>query len=222
MYIIVIGGGRLGYSLTKALLSEGHETLLIEKNAGVCEKVNKELGSICLRGDACETAIQAEAGTGRADLVISTTGEDETNLVACQVAKYRFNVPRTIARVREPRNEQIFKQLGVDVTVNSTNIIMERIEHEVPSHPLTHLFCLTGDNRDMEILEIRAGAGAPALGKPLNDTSLPAKALLGLVIRNGEKPFVPRGDTVFKAGDQIIAVAPSDAEPELRRLFAGK
>jgi trk system potassium uptake protein len=222
MYIIVVGGGRLGYSLTKALLNEGHEILLIEKNADVCEKINKELGSICLRGDACETAIQAEAGTGRADLLIATTGEDEDNLVACQVAKYRFNVPRTIARVRVPRNEQIFKQLGVDVTVNSTNIILERIEHEVPSHPLTHLFCLTGDSREMEILEIRVVDGASAAGKSLNDITLPEKAVLGLVIRNGEKPIVPRGDSVFKTGDQIIAVAPLDAEPELRRLFSGK
>src|SRR4030042_1889342 len=101
MYIIVVGGGRLGYSLTKALLSEGHEVLVIDKNAVVCDKINKELGSICLRGDACETAVQAEAGTGRADMLISVTGEDEDNLVACQIAKYRFNVPRTIARVRE-------------------------------------------------------------------------------------------------------------------------
>jgi trk system potassium uptake protein len=222
MYIIIVGGGRLGYSLTKALLAEGHEILLIEKNAEVCDKVNKELGSICLRGDACETAIQAEAGTGRADLLIATTGEDEDNLVACQVAKYRFNVPRTIARVRVPRNEQIFKQLGVDVTVNSTNIILERIEHEVPSHPLTHLFCLSGDNRDMQIIEIRAAAGSVASGKPLNEISVPTKAVLGLVIRNGEKPFVPRGDTVFKPGDQIIAVAPPDVEEDLRKLFSGK
>ena len=212
----------MGYSLTKALLNEGHETLIIDKNTAVCEKINKELGSICIRGDACETAIQVEAGTGRADLLIAVTGEDEDNLVACQVAKYRFNVPRTIARVREPRNEQIFKQLGVDVTVNSTNIILERIEHEVPSHPLTHLFCITGEHRDLEILEIRAGVGAPAVGKPLNDTRLPDKAVLGLVIRSNEKPFVPRGDTVFQPGDQIIAVAPTDAEEELRRLFSGR
>jgi len=222
MYIIIVGGGRLGYSLTKALLNEGHELLLIEKNADVCDKINKELGSICLRGDACETAIQAEAGTGRADLLIATTGEDEDNLVACQVAKYRFNVPRTIARVRVPRNEQIFKQLGVDVTVNSTNIILERIEHEVPSHPLTHLFCLTGDNREMEILEIRATAGSAAVNKTLNEIVLPNKVVLGLVIRNGEKPFVPRGDTVFKSGDQIIAVAPTNVEEELHTLFSGK
>ncbi|KTB47740.1 K+ transport system, NAD-binding component [Dehalogenimonas alkenigignens] len=222
MYIIVAGGGRLGYSLTKALLNEGHELLLIEKNASVCDKINKELGSLCLRGDACETAIQTEAGTGRADMFIAVTGEDEDNLVACQVAKYRFNVPRTVARVRDPKNEDVFKKLGVDVTVNSTNIILERIEHEVPSHPMTHLFCISGDNRDFELLELRAAAGAAGLGRPMNELDLPAKAVLGLVIRGGGKPFVPRGDTVFMPGDQIIAVAPPETEADLRQLFAGR
>ena len=220
MYIIIVGGGRLGYSLTKALLGEGHEILLIERDAVVCDIINKELGGICLRGDACETAIQAEAGTGRADMLIAVTGGDEDNLVACQVAKYRFNVPRTIARVRDPRNESIFKKLGVDVTVNSTNIILERIEHEVPSHPLTHLFCISSDQMDLDILEIRAGAGE-AVGKTLNDINLPDKVVLGLIIRSGEKPFVPRGDTVFQVGDQIIAVAPADAEADLSVLFDG-
>ena len=220
MYIIIVGGGRLGYSLTKALLGEGHEILVIERSAAVCDEINKELGSICLRGDACETAIQAQAGTGRADMLIAVTGGDEDNLVACQVAKYRFNVPRTVARVRDPRNEAIFKKLGVDVTVNSTNIILERIEHEVPSHPLTHLFCITGDQRELEILEIRAGNGQ-AVGKTLNDIDLPDKAVLSLLIRPDEKPFVPRGDTVFQKGDQIIAVAPTEVEDTLRQLFAG-
>ncbi|ADJ26790.1 TrkA-N domain protein [Dehalogenimonas lykanthroporepellens BL-DC-9] len=220
MYIIIVGGGRLGYSLTKALLGEGHEILVIERNAVVCDEINKELGSICLRGDACETAIQAQAGTGRADMLIAVTGGDEDNLVACQVGKYRFNVPRTIARVRDPRNEVIFKKLGVDVTVNSTNIILEHIEHEVPSHPLTHLFCITGDQRELEILEIRADSGE-AVGKTLNDIELPDKAVLSLVIRPDEKPFVPRGDTTFRKGDQIIAVAPAEVEDTLRQLLAG-
>ncbi|MEN8613929.1 TrkA family potassium uptake protein [Dehalogenimonas sp. THU2] len=220
MYIIIVGGGRLGYSLTKALLAEGHETLLIERNFEVCEKINKELGNICLRGDACETGIQAEAGTGRADMLIAVTGDDEDNLVASQVAKYRFNVPRTIARVRDPRNESIFKKLGVDVTVNSTNIILERIEHEVPSHPLTHLFCITGDQRDLEIMEVRARSGV-AVGKSLNEINLPDKVVLGLVIRDGGKPFVPRGDTVFQSGDHIIAVAPAAVGEDLRLLFNG-
>lgn len=222
MYIIIVGGGKVGYYLAKQLVGDGHEVLVIEKDAAKCQQITDELGDIALRGDGCEGVTLEAAGTGRADLFIAVTGEDEDNLVACQVAKYRFNVPRTIARVREPRNEQIFKQLGIDVTVNSTNIILERIEHEVPSHPLTHLFCITGEHRDLEILEIRAGVGAPAVGKPLNDTRLPDKAVLGLVIRSNEKPFVPRGDTVFQPGDQIIAVAPTDAEEELRRLFSGR
>ncbi len=98
MYIIVIGGGRVGYYLTKALLEEGHEVLTIEKNATYCEVINEELGSVCLRGDGCETATLTEVGTGRADMFIAVTGDDEDNLVACQVAKHKFNVPRTIAR----------------------------------------------------------------------------------------------------------------------------
>lgn len=220
MYIIIVGGGRLGYSLTKALLGEGHEILVIERDAAVCDSINRELGSICLRGDSCETATQATAGTGRADMMIAVTGGDEDNLVACQVAKYRFNVPRTVARVRDPRNEAIFKKLGVDVTVNSTNIILERIEHEVPSHPLTHLFCITGGQRDLEILEIRADAGV-AVGKTMNDIELPDKVVLSLVIHPNEKPFIPRGDTVFQKGDQIIAVAPASAEESLRSMFSG-
>ena len=102
MYIIVVGVGRLGYHLTKALLEEGHEILGIEKNAAICETVTDELGSICLRGDGCEAATLNEAGTGRADMLIAITGDDEDNLDACQVAKHKFNVPFTIARIRNP------------------------------------------------------------------------------------------------------------------------
>ena len=111
MYIIIIGGGRLGYYLTKALLDEGHEVLIIEKDAAVCETIVAEMGSICIRGDGCEVSTLIEVGTGRADMFIAVTGDDEDNLVACQVAKHRFNVARTIARVRNPKNDIIFKKL---------------------------------------------------------------------------------------------------------------
>ena len=110
--MIVIGGGRVGYYLTKALLDEGHEVLLVEKNANICDIINDEMGSICFRGDGCEAATLGEIGTGRADMFIAVTGDDEDNLVACQVAKHKFNVPRTIARIRNPKNEIIFKKLG--------------------------------------------------------------------------------------------------------------
>ena len=121
MYIIVVGGGRVGYYLTKALLEEGHEVLLVEKDAAICESITDELGSVACHGDGCEAATLAEVGTDRSDMLIAVTGDDEDNLVACQVGKHRFNVPRTIARIGNPQNSILFKKLGVDVTVSGTN-----------------------------------------------------------------------------------------------------
>src|SRR4030042_708847 len=136
MYIIVVGGGRVGYYLLKALLNEGHEVLLLEKDARIGRNIGEELGSVCYRGDGCEAATLAEVGTSRADMLVAVTGDDEDNLVACQVAKHKYHVPRTIARIRNPKNEALFKKLGIDVTVSTTNIILEVIEREVPTHTL--------------------------------------------------------------------------------------
>ena len=152
MYIIVIGGGKVGYHLAKALLTEGHEVLLIEKDRDRIDYICSELGSICLHGDGCEAAIQAEAGTSRADMLISVTGDDEDNLVACQVAKHKFKVPRTIARSNNPKNDTLFHMLGIDVTVSSTNVIMEHIQQEVPTHILTRLLKIQDK---LELVEYR-------------------------------------------------------------------
>ncbi len=153
MYIIVVGGGKVGYHLAKALLAEGHEVLVIERDRSRIDYICSELGSICLLGDGCEAAIQAEAGTARADMLIAVTGDDEDNLVACQVAKHKFKVPRTIARSSNPKNETLFGMLGIDVTVSSTNVIMENIQQEVPTHILTHL--LSFRDKGTEIVEIK-------------------------------------------------------------------
>ncbi len=219
MYIIVVGGGRVGYYLTKALLAEGHEMLIVEKDTAICEAINDELGSVCFRGDGCEVATLTEVGTDRADMLIAVTGDDEDNLVACQVAKHKFKVPRTIARVRNPQNEILFQKLGIDVTVSTTNIILERITGEVPTHPLTHL--LTIRDSGLEIVEIRIPPDSATIGKMVRELSLPAESLLSLVIRKGSKPFVPAADTVIQAGDQIIAVTPPEAEEALRIALRG-
>jgi len=219
MYIIVVGGGRLGYYLVKALLAEGDEVLLIEKDAAICERVNKELGSVCLHGDGCETITLSEAGTSRADMLITVTGDDEDNLVSCQVAKYKFNVPRTIARVRNPSNERLFKMLGVDVTVNTTNIILEHIAREVPSHPVTRLMSLQG--KELEIVELRIPPGAPAVGRALKDIELPPRAAISLIIRPDQKPLVPRGDIVIEADDRVLVVTPGESEAALRAALTG-
>lgn len=218
MYIIVIGAGRVGYYLTRALLEEGHEVLLVEEDATICEAINDELGSVCVHGDGCEVAVLAEAGTTRADMLVAVTGDDEDNLVACQLAKHKFNVPRTISRVRNPRNEVLFKKLGVDCTVSSTNVILEHIQEEVPTHPLIHLLTIS---KAIEIVDIRISSDSPAVGKLVKELSLPPGSILSLIIRDEAKPFVPLLDTIIRPGDQIIAVTAPDSEEALRAALRG-
>ena len=219
MYIIIVGGGEVGYHLAKALLDEGHEVLVLEKSVEATEFICNQLGSVCTRGDGCEVATLAEGGTGRADMLIAVTGDDEDNLVACQVAKHKFNVPRTIARIKNPKNEAIFKKLGIDVTVSSTNVILEHIEEEVPTHPLTHL--MTIRDRGLEIVQVKVPADSPTAGRQVKELSVPKGSTLALLIRNQSKPRVPRADTVLKAGDQIIAVTPPESEEALRMALRG-
>ncbi len=219
MYIIVIGGGRVGYYLVKALLNEGHEVIVVEKNATICETINEELGSVCIRGDGCEATVLTEVGTDRADMLIAVTGDDEDNLVACQVAKHMFNVPRTIARIRNPRNEILFKKLGVDVTVSGTNVILEHIEEEVPTHPLTHLLAI--EDRGIEIVEVKIPPDSSTVGKSVRQLSLPKGSKLALVIRKEGKNRVPTLKTVLQAEDRVIALTTPESEEALRAALRG-
>ena len=219
MYIIVIGGGQVGYFLAKALLDEEHEVLVIEKDPLRTEFIINELGSVCIRGDGCEAATLADVGTERAEMFIAVTAHDEDNMVACQVAKHKFNVPRTIARLSNPNNEAIFKKLGVDVTVSSTNIILEYIEQQVPTHPLIHL--LTIEDRGTEIVEVRIPPDSPIVGKPVKELSLPPETVLTLIISRERKPRVPTASTVIRAEDQIIALTPAESENALRTALRG-
>ena len=219
MYIVVIGGGRLGYHLTKALLNEGHEVVIVEQNATFCNIINDELGGVCILGDGCETATLAELGAGRADMLIAVTGDDEDNLVACQVAKHKFKVPRTIARIRNPQNEILFKKLGIDVTVSSTNVILEHIQEEVPTHSLIHLLSIR--DQGLEVVEIKIPANSTAVGKRLKELSLPKETRLALVIHQAQKPKVPTADTVIRAEDRVIAITSPELEEELRTILRG-
>ena len=220
MYIIVVGGGQVGYYLAKALLDEGHEMLVLEKDAARTDFICNELGSVCVRGDGCEVTTLAEAGTGRADMFIAVTGEDEDNLVACQVAKHKFNVPRTVARINNPKNEAIFKKLGIDVTVSSTNIILESIEEEVPTHPLTHLLDI--QEKGLEIVEVKIPPHSPTIGKTVKELPLPAGNTLFADYSQAEKPLVPPPKTPsFEAEDQIIAITTPESEEALRTALRG-
>jgi trk system potassium uptake protein TrkA len=219
MYIIVVGGGRLGYYLLKGLLNEGHEVLLLEKDARICRNIVEEMGSVCYRGDGCEAATLAEVGTGRADMLVAVTGDDEDNLVACQVAKHMHNVPRTIARIRNPQNEELFKKLGVDVTVSATTIILEALEREVPTHPLTHL--LTIEEKGLVIVDVKISPESTTVGKTVKELSLPKESKLALIIPSQGGARAPAANTVLRAGDQIIAVTPPESEEALRTALRG-
>jgi len=219
VYIIIVGGGTVGYYLCKALLTEGYEVLVLDKNAAKCERFGDAMGSVCIRGDGCETATLSEAGASRADLLIATTSEDEDNLVACQVAKHKFGVSRTIAWINNPRNEKIFKKLGIDRTISVTNLILGHIEEEIPTHPLVHLLTMTEEGT--EIVEVRIREASTAVGKSIGELSLPHDSVLALLIRNGQKPCVPGVDTIIQINDRIIALTSTDTEEALRRELTG-
>lgn len=219
MYIIIVGGGKVGYYLAKELVDQGHELLVIERDRRTAERVADELGSVVLTGDGCEAATLDEAGTARADALIAVTGDDEDNLVACQVAKLRFRVPRTIARINNPKNEAIFKTLGIDITISATQVIMEHIQQEFPDHPPIHLMTLR--NRGLEVVEVRIPANARIVGHKIKDIPLPPESVLSLVISDRRGPIVPNGDTVIEAEDEVVAVTRVDQEQNLRRTLTG-
>jgi trk system potassium uptake protein len=219
MYIIVVGGGKVGYHLARTLMGEGHEVLVVEKDRSRIEFITGELGSICLHGDGCEASILADAGTSRADMLIAVTGDDEDNLVACQVAKHRFKVPRTIARMSNPKNETLFRMLGVDVTVSSTNVIMEYIQQEVPTHIITHLLKI--QDTGVELVEIKIPADSRSIGKKVKDLSLPPGSVLLLIIRRDNKPQMATPDMIIQQGDQVIALTPTDTEEQIKSILKG-
>lgn len=218
MYIVVVGGGKVGYYLTKELLEEGHEALVIERNPDRADRIVEELGNVVLKGDGCEVAILQEAGVGRADVLVSVTGDDEDNLVSCQLAKTHFGVPRTIARVNNPKNEHIFRLLGIDVTVSATNILMSMIEHEMPRRALIHLLAIR--HPEVEILEAILTEGARGIGKRISDLSLPSESSIAAVIRGGSF-LIPSGQLGLEEGDEVIALCRPEREPELRKALIG-
>jgi trk system potassium uptake protein TrkA len=219
VYIIVVGGGKVGYYLAKELLEAGHELVILEKNAGRARQIADELGSIVLNRDGCEGKYLAEAGANRASIICAVTGDDDDNLVVCQMAKHHFDVPRTIARVNNPRNEDLFHHLGVDEVISPTRMALASIEQDIPVHELLHLAQLKGG--EMELVEAQIAEGSPALGRRPEDINLPEGSSLFLVLRgNNVQPVRP--DTVFQAGDKVLAVAKGvTGEDVLRRELIG-
>jgi trk system potassium uptake protein len=218
MYILVVGGGRVGYYLTKELLEAGHEVVILEKNDHRARQIADEVGSIVLNRDGCEGRHLAEAGANRASIVAAVTGDDEDNLVVCQMAKHHFDVPRTIARVNNPKNEPLFRHLGVDEIISPTRMALAAIEQDIPVHELLHLAQLKGG--ELELLEAQIGEDSPAVGRRPADINLPEGCSLFVLIR-GTSVQPLRNETVFEAGDKVLAVSRAECEVALHRELIG-
>ena len=216
MYAIIAGGGKVGFFLARELIEQGHEILIIEQNGERADFIANELGNVVLVGNADEASTLAEAGAERADVVIAVTGDDEDNLVLLQVAKRRFGTRRTIARINDPRNEDLFRRLGIDATVNATQVMLSVLEQEIPQANLVPLLRLR--NTDVEIVEATMGSHSRAVGVALRELDLPPESTIAVILRNGT-PVFPAGSTVLEAGDEVIAMTRGVHEPRLRSLF---
>jgi trk system potassium uptake protein len=216
MYIIIAGAGKVGWNLARELLDEQHEVTVVEADRDRYLTVEEELEHAIQHGDASELWVLERAGIVRADMVIAVTGDDEDNMLISQVAKEKYLVEHTIARVNNPRNLEHFELLGVRPVVSATDLILRLIEHEVPHHGLVHLLDLRQEQ--LEIIELEVADDAPAAGKTIGELELPEGCLVVSVLRNGTG-FVPKADTLVEAGDEVLAVLNPGDEPEVCRLF---
>jgi trk system potassium uptake protein len=218
MYAIIVGGGKVGLNLTRELMDKGTEVTLIEQRRDRYLAMEAELEHIAQYGDGTELWVLERAGIQRADLVVAVTGDDEDNILICQIAREKYLVDRIIARVNNPRNRQYFDLLGIQPTVSATDLILRLIEHEVPQYGLVHLLDLPGER--LEIIEIEVASAAPAVGRAVADISMPEGSLIISILRD-DGGFVPKGDTVIKDGDEVLVCLDPGLEDEVTPLFTG-
>lgn len=201
-YVLIIGGGKVGFYLARHLIERGYEVTLVEKDADRAEWITHQLGTVSLMvGDGDEMAFLATTGIERAGVVVACTGDDEDNLVACQLAKRKFSVPRTIARVNNPVNVNVFRTLGIDVPVSATELLMGLIEAELGQSELVRGIAVKASGASL--VDVALPELSTLVGHRLDQVSLPEGEIVVCIMRGG-KPVVPRPDEVVQKGDELI------------------
>lgn len=217
MFILVIGGGKIGYHLVRSLRSEGHEVAVIEKDTRVCEAIADQFGVMVLNGDGTSPVLLREAGIVRADVLVAVAGRDQDNLVACQIAKHLHGVKRTIARVNDPRNDELFRLLGVDALISVTALVSTLIDQEISLKQMVH--AMTLHHGGMVIVEATITPSSPLVGKSINQIELPAQSILVTVLR-GDQVIIPRGDTTLQPNDDVVAITVDEIAGALRAVLS--
>jgi len=217
VFLLIAGGGKVGSNLARTLIRTGNEVTLIEQRDSRYQQLELEFEHQVIKGDATELYILERAGIERPpDVVVAVTGDDEDNVIICQLARDRYGVETVIARVNDPRNQPYFDLLGISPTVSATASIMGLIEHEVPEHGLIHLLELRKENK--EIVELTVGRGALCAGQEIGKVALPPGSKLILVMRDGTAE-VPDDGMQLEEGDSVIALIEPGKEDEFRRVL---
>src|SRR5918997_4645952 len=217
MYVLIVGAGKVGWNLARELIAKGNEVTVVENDPRRYGVVEEELEHSVHYGDGSELWILDRAGIERADLVIAVTGDDEDNILICQVAREKYGVERVISRCNNPRNLQHFELLGVKPAVSATDLILRLIEHEVPQYGLLHLLDLPQEN--LEIIELEVRAGSPAAGREVRELGVPDGSLVISILRDGSG-FVPLADSVVEEGDEVLVVLDTGLEDQVTARFA--
>ena len=218
MYVVIVGCSESGYHLSKALIAGGNEVVVVEKSIERFQLLKDELGTVALLGDGTDELTLKRAGIARADVVVSLTGVDATNLVITQMTKHIFQVPRTMALIKDPKNEPIFHEVGIDVVVNSTHLVLESMEEGVPGRPLVHLMNLRVPG--MELVSVSIPEDSNIIGKRLSEIELPPNSFITLIVKK-TGATLPTGRSVVEAEDELVTVTPEGDEQILYDILTG-
>lgn len=216
MEVVVVGGGKVGYYLTKTLLDHGHRPHLIEQTREAASRISNELDIPVICGDGTTIDVLKSARTGVADALIAVTGRDQDNLIACQLAKRIFKVERTVARINNPKNAAVMKQLGVDIPISSTDNIARLLEREVDTAMIKQLMPL--NRGEASLSELQVPDDYAKSGVTLMELSLPEESVIVSISRNGNL-IIPRGNTQIISGDKIVVVCANSAVHKLARMM---
>ena len=218
MYVVIVGCSEAGYYLARALVTSGHEVAVIERDLDRYLLITEELGIVALLGDGADTDVLRKAGAERADVVVALTGVDATNLVICQTVQHIFQTPRTLTLVKDPKNEPVFEELGIDVVVNWIQLTLSALEEGIPGHPLRHLMSLRQPG--MELVCVTVPPEADIVGKRLGELQLPPNSFISLIVKK-EGASLPSSRYLVDAEDELIAVTSNDDEQLLYDILTG-
>jgi trk system potassium uptake protein TrkA len=217
VFVLIIGGGKVGLNTARQLTRLGHEVALVEQRKTRYDLVSNWLGEEALVfGDGTELWVLEKAGIGRADMVVAVTGDDEDNIIISQVATLKFGVPKVVARVNNPFNQPTFDLLGVENTVCATTAMLNLIMHELPAHKFVHLLSLKREQ--VELVELEVGENSSFAHTHVQDIDLPEGVVLAAIVRAGHA-LVARGATEILPGDYVLCLLPPGVEKELIRVF---